>query len=230
MIRRPRRPTILAPTRHREYRLLFGAQVVSNLGDWLDVLALIALVLYRWGLGAGAWGAVLTAINVPGPLLGPFAGVWVDRWDRRTVMIVCDLARAVLVLGLVWAPNLITVVLLIAAVSSLSAFFQPAQQAAIRLTVPDDDLLAANALAQLSDNGARLVGPALGGLVVLVAGARGAFAVDAASFLVSAALLSRLVLPVRPPEPAKAVARSFWHDLRLGLSFLTRSPLLRLAV
>ena len=109
------RLTFLAPLRHRAFRLLFFGQVISNLGDWLNLLALSSLLLYRWNLGAGAWGAVLIALTLPSAVLGPAAGVWVDRWPRKMVMMVSDLARAVVVLGLVFAPNLPIVLALVAA-------------------------------------------------------------------------------------------------------------------
>jgi MFS family permease len=80
-------------------------QLVSSLGDWLNLLALLSLLLYEWNLGAPAWAAVLTAMSLPAAMLGPVAGVWADRWSRRTTMIACDLLRGVVVLGLVWAPN-----------------------------------------------------------------------------------------------------------------------------
>jgi MFS family permease len=224
------RLTILAPLRHRTYRLLFLGQVISNVGDHLTILALITLVLYRWELGAAAWGGILTALTIPAALLGPFAGVWVDRWDRRRVMIVCDLARAGIVLGLVWAPNLAVVLLLVAGISTCSTFFGPAQQATIRSTVPDDDLLAANALSELSDNGARLIGPALGGVLVIVAGAQGAFVVDSVTFLASAIVLSRLRIDRQAADVLDAGTRRFTHDLRAGLVHIARHRVLLIAV
>ncbi len=99
-------PIFLSPLRHRPFRLLFLGQVISNVGDWLNLLALSSLLLYRWNLGAGAWGGVLIALTLPSAVLGPVAGVWVDRWPRKPVMIAADLARAVVVAGLVFAPNL----------------------------------------------------------------------------------------------------------------------------
>ena len=103
------RLAFLDPLRHRPFRVLFLGQVISNLGDWLNLLALSSLLLYRWNLGAGAWGAVLIALTLPSAILGPAAGVLVDRWPRKPVMILSDLARALVVLGLVVAPNLPTV-------------------------------------------------------------------------------------------------------------------------
>ena len=84
-------------------------------------------------------------------------------------MIGSDLARALVVLGLVWAPTLPIVLALVVAASASATFFDPAKQAVIRATVPEGDLLTANSLSQLSSNSARLLGPALGGLLVVVA-------------------------------------------------------------
>src|SRR4051812_43712933 len=98
--------TILAPLQHRTFRLLFAGQGVSDLGDWLSFLAVIALITFRWQLGAGALAAFSVTLILPWAFVAPFAGVLVDRWPRRTVMIACDLGRAVLMFALVWAPNL----------------------------------------------------------------------------------------------------------------------------
>ncbi|MGI8857150.1 MAG: MFS transporter, partial [Thermomicrobiales bacterium] len=211
------------------FRALFGGKVVSNLGDWLDILALLTLILYRWNLGPLAWGAYLTAFTLPYAVVGPVAGVWVDRLPRRTVMIACDLARAVVVLGLVWAPNLAAVLVLVTIKSTFSTFFNPAEQAMIRSTVPDDDLVAANSLNKLSDNGARLLGPGLGGLILAVAGLRGAFVADSISFLLSALILTRLPRIVAPPTAAQ-ITRRFWPEFRAGVTHIARRQALMMAV
>ena len=230
MNRLAERLTILAPLRHSQYRTLFAGQVVSNVGDWLDILALISLLLYQWDLGPGAWGGVLTALTLPYALLGPFAGVWIDRWNQRTVMVVCDLARAALALGLVWAPDLATVLVLVTASSIFSTFHLPAQQAMIRHTVPDEDLMAANSLGQLSDNGARLLGPALGGLAVVLGGPRVAFALDALTFVASALILARLSTQ-RPTERSSTHApRRFSDDLRAGLRHILADSIIAITV
>lgn len=220
---------LIAPLAHRPFRALFAGKVVSNLGDWLDILALLTLILYRWNLGPLAWGAYLTAFTLPAAIVGPVAGVWVDRLPRRTVMIACDLARAVIVLGLVWAPNLAAVLVLVTLKSTFSAFFNPAEQATIRSTVPHDDLIAANSLNKLSDNGARLLGPGLGGLVLAVGGLRGAFVADSASFLLSALILTRLPRIASAPAIAHE-RRQFWPEFRAGVVHIRRRRALVMAV
>lgn len=225
----PRKIALIAPLAHRPFRALFAGKVVSNLGDWLDILALLTLILYHWNLGPLAWGAYLTAMTLPYAVIGPVAGVWVDRLPRRTVMIVCDLARAVIVLGLVWAPNLAAVLVLVTLKSAFSTFFNPAEQATIRSTVPDRDLIAANSLNKLSDNGARLLGPGLGGLILAVGGLRGAFVADSVSFLLSALILTRLphiaLAPIVPDTQ-----RQFWPEFRAGVVHIRRRRALVMAV
>ena len=224
---------LLSPLRHRPFRLLFSGQVISDLGDWLNVLAILVLIVYRWHLGAAALAAFTVTMFLPIALIGPISGVWVDRWPRRTTMVVCDLTRAVLVLGLVWAPNLYVLLALVASTSTVSTFFSPARQAAIRSTVPDEDLLAANSLSQLSVQATKVIGPALGGVFVAIGGPHAAFFGDSASFLASAAILIRLPrLGVLAPaeQPGAAADSHFWRQFRAGFVYIFHRRALTIAV
>jgi MFS family permease len=216
-----------APLRQREFRLLFSGQLVSNLGDWLDYLALAVLIAYVWDYGAAALAALAVVIAVPHIFVAPFAGVWVDRWPKRAVMIGADLARAAAVLGLVFAPTLAVVLVLVALKTTFATFFNPAEQTAIRLIVPESQLHSANALSQFVLQSTKVAGPALGGLLVAATSPRVAFAVDAGTFLASAAILSRLSplhVPRAAPESAvegvEAAAGGYWHELREGLAYI----------
>jgi MFS family permease len=226
-------PALLAPLRHRNFRLLFGGQLVSDLGDWLDFLALIALIVTQWDLGPSALGALSVAVAFPFAVIAPLSGVWADRLPRKTVMVAADLGRALVVLGLVVAPNLPTVLALVFVRGVFSTFFGPARQATIASVVPQDDLLAANSLSQLSFQLTKILGPVLGALLVAAVGPRSAFVVNAVTFLVSAAFIIQL------PNMASAAQtkaepgeqpRSFWREFREGLSFLIRRRSLFLAV
>lgn len=224
---------MLAPLRHRAFRLLFAGQVVSNLGDWLDLLALLGLIAYQWRLGAPALAALTLMLLLPRAVVAPVAGVFVDRWPRRLVMIVCDLARAALALCLVWAPNVVAALAIVLAMSVLSTFFDPARQAAIRVTVPEEDLLQASALSRLSVNVTKVLGPAAGGVVVALAGPRAAFVVDALTFVVSAALLSRLRLQGESraaKDPNDPGPSRIWQDLREGVAYMLGTRVLLIAV
>ncbi|MEZ4730536.1 MAG: MFS transporter [Caldilineaceae bacterium] len=227
------KPALLAPLRHRTFRLLFGGQVVSDLGDWLDFLALIALIVSQWDLGPSALAALSIAVALPFAVIAPLSGVWADRLPRKTLMVATDLGRALVVFGLVFAPNLYTVLALVFVRGVFSTFFGPARQATIASMVPQDDLLAANSLSQLSFQLTKILGPVLGGLLVAVVGPRAAFMVDAVTFLVSAAFLVQLpdLAPAaQAKEDTAAQAASFWREFREGLFYLIRRRSLLLAV
>jgi len=211
--------------------LLWSGQIISDLGDWLDFLALIALIVYRWDLGASALAALSVTVAVPRIIVGPIAGVWVDRWPRRTVMVVADIARAVIVAGLVFAPDFIAVLVLVFFKGVFSAAFGPARQASVRSTVPDDDLLAASSLGSLSVQVGKVFGPVLGGILVATAGPRAAFAVDSATFLVSALLLAQLpLLQAEPRTQTDESEPSFWTELREGIGYIVHRAALTIAI
>lgn len=220
---------LLRPLRHPPFRRLFAGQVVSDLGDWLDLLALLTLIAFNWHLGATALAALNLAFLLPWAVLGPFAGVLADRWPRRRTMVCCDLGRALIVLSLLWAPSLPPLILLVILKNTLSTLFTPARQSTIRTTVPDADLLAANALSRVSFQTSRVIGPGLGGLLVAVVGPRAAFGVDAATFLVSAAVLSRLPPLVAAPR-SEELPSHFWAEFRAGFGYIRRNRVLLLLV
>ncbi len=227
------KPVLLAPLRHRAFRLLFGGQLVSDLGDWLDFLALIALIVSGWKLGPSALAALSVAVALPYAVIAPLSGVWADRLPRRTLMITADLGRALVVCGLVFAPNLYTVLILVFLRGVFSTFFGPARQATIAGLVPQDDLLAANSLSQLSFQLTKILGPVLGGLLLAAVGPHAAFMVNAATFLVSAALIVQLPNLASAAQIEKVTeenAASFWREFREGLAYLIHRRSLFLAV
>ncbi|MFJ9900388.1 MFS transporter [Streptomyces sp. NPDC091280] len=231
------RTGVLAALTHRQYRLLFCGQVLSGCGDWIDYVALVSLVAYQWRAGAGGLAAVAVAVAVPWLVVAPVAGVWADRLPHKAVMIGSDLARAVLVLCFLTAPGLPVLLGLLALKTAVGTLFMPAQQAAIRGAVPEGALLAATSLNTFANQATKIAGPALGGLVLTLAGAHGAFAVDAATFVLSALILSRLRArpTARKRTTTAAGARAVWstgfrHELREGLSYVRRSGPLRMAV
>ncbi|HLL51225.1 MAG TPA: MFS transporter, partial [Thermomicrobiales bacterium] len=227
------KPAMLAPLRHRTFRLLFGGQLVSDLGDWLDFLALIALIVTRWDLGPSALAALSAAVAFPFAVIAPLSGVWADRLPRKPLMVAADLGRALVVFGLVFAPNLSTVLALVFVRGVFSTFFGPARQATIASVVPHDDLLAANSLSQLSFQLTKILGPVLGGLLVAAVGPRSEFMINAVTFLVSAAFIVQL--PNSAPaaqtnEDTEEQAPGFWREFRAGLSYLIHRRSLVMAV
>jgi len=214
-----------------DFRRLWFGQIVSQLGDWLDYVALFTLLLELTGSGTAAAG-MLVARFLPGFFVSPLAGVVVDRLNRKHVMIAADLGRSVLVLGLLLidsAQDVWLVYVVVAAVVVLTSFFEPARTATIPNVVPPSDLVAANALSSVTWSVNLAVGAAVGGFLTALAGWRAAIVLDAASFLVSAWWIARVAVPAaqaRVPGSTRAgfAALSGFADLAEGFAFLRAHP------
>ncbi len=203
--------------RHPDFRYLFAGQAASTIGDRVVVVAL-ALFITEHGGSPTDLGVVLAAQALPLVALLLFGGVWADRLPRQRIMIVTDLARAALhatlaILILTGAVRLWQIVAIEALYGAALAFFQPAYSGLVPQTVPESLIQDARALSESMSNVAFLLGPALAVALVLGLGAGEAFAFDAATFLVSALLLTR----VHPRARGAAIkATSVLGDLRAG--------------
>jgi Na+/melibiose symporter-like transporter len=218
---------MLQVLRIRDFRLLWGAGLVSSLGSWLLVIAIPAHV-YLVSKSLAATGAVLAAQYLPLLLLTPAAGVIADRWDRRRLMLAADLFRAMavslLLLGI--RPQTYWIVYVaLAAESSGTVLFAPALRARVPAIVgTGPDLASAAALNALSDGAVRLVGGPLGGLLLTFAGITTLICADAGSYLVSAA---GLFLTSRQAGLRNDAAGRMRGDLREGVRALRAQPTAR---
>ncbi len=186
----------LGVLRHPSFRYLFLGQAASVVGDRVVVVALALFITQRTGSPTDL-GLVLAAQTLPLVALLLFGGVWADRLPRHQIMIVTDLSRAALhavLAGLILAGTvqIWQIVVIEALFGAAQAFFQPAYSGLIPQTVPESQMQDARALTESVANLAFLVGPALATVLVLTAGAGEAFAFDAATFVLSAALLTRV--------------------------------------
>ncbi|HEY9401250.1 MAG TPA: MFS transporter [Pyrinomonadaceae bacterium] len=188
------------------FRHLWSGQVVSEIGDWLNNIAVLALALELAGPARQGRAIAIYAIarHLPLFLFGPIAGVVVDRTDRRRVMIAADAARAVLAAGFLVAQHFSSLPAIYAVGASLfavSAFFNAAKRATIPVIVTDaDELLGANSLSASTTAATIAVGSALGGLVATFISRDLVFVLNALTFIASALLISRIRLPARAPH------------------------------
>lgn len=216
-------PSVPRALRHRDYTLLWGGQSVSVLGDGIYTIA-IALEVLKISNHASTLAYVEAARIAPSALFLLFAGALVDRLPRRLVVLVADLMRggaiaALAVLGAAHAVTVTELVYLSVVVGVGDAFFYPAYRAIMPELLPLDLLAQGNAFNSASQTiGASFLGPAIGGVIVAVAGTSAAFAVDAASFAISALCL---VAMIRIPAPASS-GRSVAADARLGIRWTMR--------
>jgi MFS family permease len=204
------------PLAERPFRLLWLARTSSSIGDALVPVSLAFAVLQIGG-GASGLGLVLAAATIGRASFIVVGGVWADRLPRRPVMVAADLARfgtqgATAALLLTESARVWELVVLQLVAGAGAAFFSPASTALVPQTVSAARLQKANALLALSQSGTNIFGPALAGAIVAAASPGWVFAIDSASFAVSAAFLTTLrVAPhVRPP------AQRFWSDVAEG--------------
>jgi len=180
--------------------MLWLGQVVSQMGDWFNTIALYTIILNLTGSGR-AVGLLMVARFVPSFVFGPVSGVLADRFSRRSIMIVSDLLRALVVLGFLFvrrADQLWIIYLLTVMQLALSTFFEPAKTAAIPSIVSDRELVAANAISSVTWSVMLTLGAAIGGLITGWFGTDVSFVLDALTYLLSAALIACVHLPKRP--------------------------------
>lgn len=230
---------------NRRYRNLFWAMLTSSLGDWIGVVAIIALTdQIQGGSRAAAFGIsiIMIARVVPTLLLGPVAGVFVDRWDRKRTMIVTDIGRGVVMALLAFAGDLFALILATLVIEVMSTLFIPAKDSSIPNLVEERRLVHAN---QISIGATYGTFPLGGTLFALMVGFATTFLGDvaflrerplalpiwfnAATFFVSAVFIARIgTIPSerRAPEPSE-VETSAWEQLKEGFEFITQQPLVR---
>ena len=220
------RVRLLSPLRHRDFRLLWSGMCVSLVGDGVFIVAL-AWQVYALSNAPTALAVVGIAMTVPTVALLLLGGVVSDRWDRRRAMLAADVTRAlavgtIAVLSLTGSLELWHVAALVALYGAGSAFFGPGFDAIVPDLLPASELPRANALDQvIRPLALRLVGPAVGGVLIEVVGIGGAFALDAATFAVSAVAL--LAMRPRPrATTAPAPAASLLTDVRAGFGYVRR--------
>jgi MFS family permease len=214
---------------NRNFRLLWFGQIVSQLGDWFNSVALYALLFELVG-SASSVALVMVFQLLPLALVGPTAGVVVDRHDRRHIMIAADLVRGAVILGLllVRSPSMAWLAYIVTAVAvSATGFFEPARSATIPSIVAREDLVSANAVSTGTWSAALTIGASLGGATAALLGRDAAFVLNSLSFFVSAACLWQMRVPPRVTKRAEAG----WHGLVEGLAYMrTHRPVAGIAL
>ena len=187
---------------NRGFRQLWLGQVVSQLGDWFNTIAVYTIILNLTGSGRNI-GLLLVARFLPSFIFGSLSGVVADRFSRRSIMIISDLSRAFVVLGFIFvrrADQLWIIYCLTVLQLGLSTFFEPAKTAVIPSIVSDRELVAANAISSVTWSVMLTLGAFVGGIVTGLFGSDVAFILDALTYLLSAALIGSVSFPKRAPR------------------------------
>jgi CRP-like cAMP-binding protein/sugar phosphate permease len=219
-------PSPFAVFRNRNFSLLWTGQLVSNMGSALTSLA-ASIYIYQLTGSAMSVGLMLMATAAPSLLVGLFAGVFVDRYDRKKIMIAADILRAVLIalvpflvpLSVLW---LYAIVML---TSAINQFFDPAHESVLPEVASDEELSAANSMIAISSFGSTAMGFAAAGLIAGAAHINWAFYLDAVSFLFSAICISLIrIKPIQVEEDTSTAL--VIKNLRAGIHQLFHTPVL----
>ncbi len=210
----------------RDLRLLLIGMLVSMAGSWAYNVALLAVVYER--TGSLAWvGAATLGRFIPVLLFSPYAGVLADRFERVRVMVSCDLIAAASQAGLtllVLAEAPAAAMIALAAVTSLAMTpYEPAVAAVTPQVVDEEHLAAANSLRGVIENIVQVAGPALGALLLFVAPAWSVFALDGASYVVSALIVSRMSMRSRPVDVTEGGSAGPLRQMVVGLREIAHS-------
>jgi MFS family permease len=218
---------LFAPLASHDYRRLWIAQFVSVIGDKVHQIAM-SLLVYEVTGSIMHVGLMLAVTTLPAVLFGVVAGAYVDRWDRRSTMLVADLARALVVLSIPWLVHLGMPFFYLAAftVASISLLFEPARLSLIPELVAPDQLMAANSLDNVTTSVSELMGLVFGAGLVAWLGTTKAFYFDGFTFVVSA-LFVAMVRYRGTAMAAGETAESLREQVEDGFRHIWGRPVLR---
>jgi MFS family permease len=210
--------------KNKGFITLMVAQLISSIGDWLSVVAIITMVGLKWEASPMEVSLIILCLAVPMALLGPFTGTIADRFNRKSLMIFSDLIRAGLILALAFAESLWTVYTCLFIVGMLSAVFVPAKNGKLKELVDQENMKSAMSITSMIDSGTKVLGPLLSGLLVSAFGTQLVFFIDSGTFIISALLLFALPKSIaKPTESETKEASTFKEDFMEGIRFIKGS-------
>ena len=209
---------------NRNFMLLLSGQLVSQIGDKFHMIALAFYVLKTTGSSA-KMGAVLAASIIPSLVLGFFSGAFIDRFDRKAIIVGTDLLRGVIIGGFALlfyfnAMNFYVILIMQVLLSINGAFFDPAVPAIIPTIVDEKNLAAANSKHQFVAGFSTIAGAFLGGIMVSAVGYLWVFVLNAASFILSAFFECFIEIPQTPGKAATKKPQGIWEDMKEGYRYI----------
>jgi NRE family putative nickel resistance protein-like MFS transporter len=211
---------------NKRFRLLWTAQLFGSMGETISQIV-FPLFVYDLTESAGLLGTVYAAQRAAQLAISPITGVVADRFNRRNIILTCDLSRALLLALMPFMSEVWQVALIAVLVSVASAFARPAEQAAVPAIVGPDDLVPALSLTQVSYSVLRIVGPALGGATIGLVGPKPAFWLQTAIYFCSFLLVLRLDLGKTVAPATGKFFESAWRDFVDGLHTVWSNPIVR---
>ncbi|HEY7405473.1 MAG TPA: MFS transporter [Candidatus Angelobacter sp.] len=211
--------TLKTILKYKPFRTLWLAQFVSIFGDFLALFGVISLITFRWHGTAVQVTMVTIAYMLPFAVISPIAGVFVDHWNVKRLMISSDLIRGALIVLLLFVHSVPQICAIFFVLSAVSSFFTPAQSVTVRTIVPAEGLLAANALMAQAFYVIRLLSPLAAGFLVAALTEKACFYLDSVSFVFSAAMIWQLTID-RPTRQGEKTVKSLTEDFLAGNRFI----------
>ncbi|SCY99997.1 MFS transporter [Alkaliphilus peptidifermentans] len=210
--------------RNKNFSLLFWGQGVSEIGSFINYIGLTWLVLNATG-EILKLSMLLIFLKLPSIIIGPLAGVWVDRWNKKMIIISSDIIRGILSILLVFTGNINIIYLIVLTQGIFDVFFSPAIRSLVPKLVNKEDLMTANSMTTSVNQLATLIGPAIGGVLVGLFGTYIVFIVNGISFLISA--LFEMFITIPKEEKSECIkSNSFKEDLVEGFNYISKSKLI----
>lgn len=226
---------LLFSSQERNFQRLWWAQLISQFGDRMNQFALIMLVSERTSGSAMDLAKIIAFTIIPVFIIQPFVGVFIDRWDRRKTLFICDSVRALIVITIPFMlmnyNSMIPIYIAVFFVFCFSRFYVPAKMSIIPDLVHEDHLLMANSLMTTTGMVALALGGAIGGFLIEYVGSRNGFIIDAATYFVSGAIIFSINIPKemiehkqeyiqKGKEFVTKIKKSYWHEMKEGLQYL----------
>ncbi|HQP10260.1 MAG TPA: MFS transporter [Candidatus Omnitrophota bacterium] len=236
---------LLTDAKNTNFLRLWLAQVISQFGDRVNQMALVGLIAERAGISTAHLTRIMIFTILPVFVIQPFAGVLIDRWDRKTTLFVCDLARGLLVLFIpivfIRWEAILPIYIIVFLVFSFSRFHVPAKMSIIPDIVEEEHLITANSLVTSTGMIASVLGLGLGGLIIEKMGAKNGFVLDALTFFLSGAIIftiipkkkigiSKDVIFEKGKEIVAKIKMTFWQEFIAGFKYLLKHKEIRFIV
>ncbi|ODG93570.1 MFS transporter [Gottfriedia luciferensis] len=199
------------------------AQAISNIGDWLSIVAIITLVGLKWNASPIEVSFIILCLAVPMALLGPVAGTFADRFSRKQLMVLSDIVRAGLFVLLALANTLWMVYICLFTIGLFSAVFNPAKNGKLKELVPNEEIKSAMSITAMIDSATKIFGPILSGILVSAAGTTPVFYINSVSFIISAILiflLPKVAQQIKGEKVKDKSKSSYKTEFMEGLSFI----------
>ncbi|MEE6449202.1 MFS transporter [Gottfriedia acidiceleris] len=206
---------------NKGYLTLMVAQAISNMGDWLSIVAIITLVGLKWNATPIEVSFIILCLAVPMALLGPMVGTIADRFSRKQLMVLSDIVRAGLFVLLALANTLWMVYICLFTIGLFSAVFNPAKNGKLKELVPNEEIKSAMSITAMIDSATKIFGPILSGILVSAAGTTPVFYINSVSFMISAILIFLLPKVAQQIKEEKVKAKpSYKTEFMEGVSFI----------